>query len=293
MSDRLAARAVCAAVAGGVAGGLVPVCIRLAPVRLARVNVRGASVPAVLGGPLVAGALAGTWALALVGDDALLEPSRREVAAATSAVLLVTGIGGLVDDLRGDEASRGFGGHLAALRSGHVTGGVVKMAAGAVGGLWAGTLLPRGAPRAEAAVLVALAANLANLLDRAPGRATKTALLAGSPLLVLGAPVWRPSGWGLLGALLACLPPDLAEKAMLGDAGANPIGAVLGVGLALSLKRRSRLAAIGALAAANAASERWSFSRGIERVRWLRSLDHLGRTRGPSPRPGPNPPPPC
>ena len=145
--------------------------------------------------------------------------------------------------------------------------------------LAAGVLTGAGWYVVEAAALIALSANLLNLLDRAPGRAAKVALLAAIPLVFLGAEQWVTAAGGLLGALVVCLVPDLRERAMLGDAGANPLGAGLGLALALSLDRPGRMIALALLVVVNLASERWSFSRRIQRVAWLRALDELGRTR--------------
>jgi hypothetical protein len=64
---------------------------------------------------------------------------------------------------------------------------------------------------------------------------------------------------------------------MLGDAGANPLGAAAGVGLAVALSQGGRIAAIALLLVLNAASEVVSFSRVIERVPWLRFVDRIGR----------------
>jgi hypothetical protein len=127
------------------------------------------------------------------------------------------------------------------------------------------------------AVLVALGANTINLFDRAPGRAGKVVVLVATPLMALGDVHWGIATAGLLGALLACLPLDLEERAMLGDAGANPLGALLGLGLALSLDGPARWAAAVALVALNLASERWSFSAAIAKQPWLHRLDRLGR----------------
>ena len=116
-----------------------------------------------------------------------------------------------------------------------------------------------------------------NLLDRAPGRAAKTALLIGVPLGIAGEGAWAAPAAAVFGALLYCLVPDLRERAMLGDAGANPLGAVIGVGLIVSLTEPGRLIAIALLLALNLASEKWSFSRAIEATPPLRWLDGLGR----------------
>ena len=64
---------------------------------------------------------------------------------------------------------------------------------------------------------------------------------------------------------------------MLGDAGANPLGGVIGLGLALSLGETWRLLAIGVLVLLNLASEKWSFSKLIERSAPLRAFDMWGR----------------
>jgi UDP-N-acetylmuramyl pentapeptide phosphotransferase/UDP-N-acetylglucosamine-1-phosphate transferase len=128
-------------------------------------------------------------------------------------------------------------------------------------------------------MLVALTANLVNLTDRAPGRAAKVTLMAAVPLMVVGEPLWSIAAAPLIGALLGCFGPDLKERAMLGDAGANPLGAVAGLGILLSLSPWWRWTAIVILLALNLASEKWSFSRVIERVPPLRWLDSVGRLR--------------
>jgi hypothetical protein len=74
------------------------------------------------------------------------------------------------------------------------------------------------------------------------------------------------------------LPADLGERAMLGDAGANGLGAVLGLALAGRLPGRgARLAALAAVGSLTAASEVVSFSRVIDAVPPLRAVDRLGR----------------
>ena len=79
------------------------------------------------------------------------------------------------------------------------------------------------------------------------------------------------------GAAIALLPDDLAERAMLGDAGANALGALLGTAAAATLPRRARLAALAAVVGLTAASEVVSFTKVIERTPPLRWLDMLGR----------------
>jgi len=84
------------------------------------------------------------------------------------------------------------------------------------------------------AALIALAANLANLFDRAPGRTLKVGGLCFVVLAVVAGLDRDLAGVAVaMGALLALLPADLGERLMIGDTGANPVGAVLALGLVL------------------------------------------------------------
>ena len=64
---------------------------------------------------------------------------------------------------------------------------------------------------------------------------------------------------------------------MLGDTGANVLGAVLGLALVLAAAPSTRVAVAAVLLVANLVSEVVSFSRLIERVAPLRAFDALGR----------------
>jgi Glycosyl transferase family 2 len=164
----------------------------------------------------------------------------------------VTAIG-LVDDLwSGPE--RGFRAHLAARRS----TGVLKLL-----GIPAYALLRTRS--LSAALLVALSANAINQLDTRPGRALKVYLAAAA---VVDAP---------LGVAVLLLPYDLREMTMLGDAGSNALGALLGLNSVDRLTGRSRWLAIGALAGLTVVGERTSLGRMIERTPGLAQLDSLGR----------------
>jgi hypothetical protein len=132
------------------------------------------------------------------------------------------------------------------------------------------------------ALLVALAANLANLFDRAPGRTTKVALLALAVLAVaVGFDEELVGVAVVVGAAAALLGADLGERLMLGDTGANVIGAALGFGVVVTATPTARVATAVALLALNLVSEVVSFSRVIDRVAPLRALDRLGRRPAP------------
>jgi UDP-GlcNAc:undecaprenyl-phosphate/decaprenyl-phosphate GlcNAc-1-phosphate transferase len=256
----------------------------LARSSLARVNYRKREVVAGLGLLLPLGLLAWVAPVAVAvradplraGQAGLLGPSGLAVVVAALAFLVL----GLVDDLVEDQGgSRGFRGHLRALAGGRLTGGGIKLLGGALAGLLVASLATPGDRPAWAilagGMVVASAANLANLLDLRPGRCAKVFL----PLWVAGC-LLDPAGgaWsaGLAGAALAALPFDLREQGMLGDAGANTLGAVAGT-LLLAGPLWLLLAAVVALLALQLASERVSFSRVIEGNRVLRAADRFGR----------------
>jgi predicted hotdog family 3-hydroxylacyl-ACP dehydratase len=89
---------------------------------------------------------------------------------------------------------------------------------------------------------------------------------------------------GALGAGSALAPADLGEEIMLGDAGANALGALLGLSAA-RLPRPVRLGLLAGVTALNAASEVVSFTKVIQATPALRRLDQLGRRPVPEARP--------
>jgi hypothetical protein len=165
---------------------------------------------------------------------------------------VVTAIG-LADDLwSGPE--RGFRSHLRARR----TTGVLKL----LGIPLYGLVRTRSV---SGALLVGLAANVLNQLDTRPGRALKVYLAAA---LVVDVPVG-------LAVLLA--PYDLREMGMLGDAGSNGLGAMLGLSSVNRFTGRGRWVAIGALAGLTLLGECRSLGELIESTPILRDVDAWGR----------------
>ena len=247
---------------------------------LARENFRGGTVFTAAGLVLVMAVLiveAGRSGLGAIGlgDAPGLNAARPLVLFAAFGF----GLLGFIDDTLGGE-DRGFRGHVVALAHGRLTSGMVKLLGGA-----AIALVLAAAPgfvtwqRLFAdAVLIALAANLANLLDRRPGRVIKCSLLAYIPLaIVAGAGPVGVAVAPLMGAALGVLPEDLRERTMLGDTGANVLGGVLGLVVVLECSRTARNVIFLVLIALNLASEFVSFSRVIDAVPPLRYLDQLGR----------------
>ncbi len=239
---------------------------------------------------------------------------------------------GLADDVlepllyaRGARPPKGLRGHVGALSRGKLTTGNVKiMGIGAASMVLASSAANVSGERSRLlwmtdSILIAGAANLANLFDLRPGRALKVVAISQVTLGVLsvvdqaprsapscgvaprhawlhacaktrstgrdagnardarGASVGRDIAAGQYGAILALAPGDFAARGMLGDAGANVLGAVVGTRAALSLPPRARAVAVALIIALTVASEKVSFTAVIESHPWLNAIDQWGR----------------
>lgn len=255
------------------------------------------------------------WAgCAIVGGVALasLEP-RTPLAVLTLAgpLALVAFALGAVDDAYGSSADRGFRGHLRAMARGRLTTGGLKLvgmgaASLVVAAIVSGAATAGQAPGAPsqplqrvavtllAAASIALTSNLVNLLDLRPGRAIKgygvLAVLGSvsTGMLLMGASAGLSVQERLLatvalaifvlGPVIAVWPHDISARGMLGDAGANPMGAVAGLLIVAGLPWWGVAAYFAIVLALNLASERVSFSAVIEGNPLLKRVDMLGRT---------------
>ena len=255
----------------------------LAQPALARENYRGHVLPTAAGLLLVAAVIAVDGGRTLLGvagiGDADTAPARLLVLGA----LVMFGFLGLADDLLGDANDRGLRGHVHAAVRGRVTTGFVKLGggaavalvlAGAIDGDRPGRVLVDGA-------LIALAANMGNLLDRAPGRTIKWGLLCYVPVaLAAGTAAPGVALAVVAGAAVGLLAGDLRERYMLGDTGANALGAALGCATVLVVGEVVRDIVTVVLLALTLLSEVASFSRIIAAVPPLRIFDDLGRRPG-------------
>ena len=220
--------------------------------------------------------------------------------AGVAPVVAALGAGalGALDDLVGDPSSKGLRGHLRAAREGRITTGLVKVAGLGVVGLMSAAMtdresrprdgatepLPSSWVRAGDALIwgavIAGAANLVNLFDLRPGRALKVGLVVGVPMAIMGgprAPRGPAAAAAAAGASLGLLAPDLRGESMLGDTGANALGAVLGVALIQGRSRSTRLALLTGLVGLTLLSEKVSFTKVIESTPGLREFDAWGR----------------
>lgn len=244
--------------------------------RWARTNYGGREVSLLGGAAVAAGA---TSAAALSGGPGALAGL---VAGAAGGAF------GALDDLTEDPEgrSKGFKGHVGALARGTVTTGGAKLLGITAGSLLAAGIATRGGrgttPSARIAdvllsgALVAGTANLVNLFDLRPGRALKVVVGLTAPVALAGGPGAGVAG-ATCGAALSALPADLRERTMLGDTGANSLGALAGTALALSTRWPLRAVALAGVVGLTALSERVSFSKVIESTPALRRVDGWGR----------------
>jgi len=258
---------------GAVAAGAATQAIATSKYRkdLERNNFRGRTVTLAAGPAL---AVSASLTSALGARDG------RTAAAALTAGL-ASGAVGCYDDIVGtrpeQKAHKGFKGHLSALKDGKVTSGLVKIAGVGSAAVVASALLPNHRKVVDVVLgagVIAGMANLLNLLDLRPGRALKAGTLIGAPLSV-GAKGGIAAG--PIGAAAGLLPPDLDEEVMLGDAGANALGALLGVSMAARTNRWAKAGLLAAIVGLTFASEKVSFTKVIERTPVLREIDEWGR----------------
>jgi hypothetical protein len=241
---------------------------------------------------------------------------------------------GLIDDLFGTSESKGFRGHLRALKKGRITTGLLKLVGisviALVYAIYANPLLPLNtwvmksdytlqsfiffsqqwsnmAESGSTPILVALiisllwgasialTSNFFNLLDLRPGRASKVYLiyaavpvthiliynlingdigwfLIGLPLMLL---IYPHTAWPILLTII----PDLREKAMLGDGGANAAGFLAGTFIVFALPLWALVIYLLIMLFLNFASEKVSYSKVIESSPLLTFIDNIGRLK--------------
>lgn len=258
-----------------------------------RTNFHGVTV-SLRGGVAMAGASVASAAVA----SALSDQPRAALGGAVAA--LGGAVAGYIDDVDqgahdGGKVAKGLKGHLGALAHGQVTTGVIKiagigasaLAASALVGSKATSVSGKAADLALNTVLIAGAANLANLLDLRPGRALKATVLVAAPLSYFScadaktpaspASAQRLLASGLNAAAITALVEDLQETTMLGDTGANAAGALLGTSLAANDSWKLRLGTTLGVVGLILASEKVSFSKVIAANPALNWLDQLWR----------------
>jgi hypothetical protein len=219
---------------------------------------------------------------------------------------------GLIDDVYGERGSGGFRGHLKALFSGTLTTGGLKLIGITIISLISGYTLSVAPSYTSLyndwyciplAILtgaaIALSANFVNLTDLRPARASKmyiVLILVGFVTGVLheafaGGLYSANFGWleyllgqailliWLLGPILVTWKYDAGETAMLGDAGANPMGALAGLYFAFNTGLIGLGLYVILMLALNLLSEKFSFTTIIANNPLLSKLDAAGRPK--------------
>ncbi len=220
------------------------------------------------------------WAVAIyILLMVLFQQARWELPVWTLVIGLF-GLLGLADDIWGDAESRGFKGHLRALVKQHrVTTGLIKAVGGIAVGVTAGLLLWRSSPihAIAAGIEIALCANVFNLLDLRPGRAGAIFLVAAIALAATAHAAW-PLWIAIIPAWAVWL-RDSRAQVMMGDCGANLIGAALGLGIAAAANMTILLTVTVSLFLITLMCEKFSLSKVIDNNPILRRLDRLTGVR--------------
>lgn len=210
-------------------------------------------------------------------------PEKQVFGPAESLLVLLLGMCflGLLDDVFGDGKASGFKGHVRAVFKGQISTGFLKALGGFLVALAASLpFSPRLWELFLNAVVIALCANLFNLLDMRPGRALKIFIPALAGVVALNWKMMDTFVPYLLSAeavALVLLPGDLSERFMIGDAGSNVLGATVGLGVAIGAGNWWKLGVLIFLVFMNILSEKYSFSKAINSNRLLSWMDRLGR----------------
>lgn len=202
-----------------------------------------------------------------------------EIQAYFPALLLVFAAG-WTDDTIGERSVKGIRGHFNSWRqSGTLTTGAVKAVVIGLAALWVVTDGSRTwVEECIGWVTIVMTANAMNLLDVRPGRAWK-GFYAGAAAVAIADPGWAGNVW-LLPAIaggLALMPGDLRGRHMLGDCGANLLGFALGCAIVDTFPLWIQTVCLLILAAIHRTAEKDSITAWIDKHKWVRWLDRLGR----------------
>ncbi|BCJ85857.1 MraY family glycosyltransferase [Effusibacillus dendaii] len=267
---------------------LPPFCRMLEKSGCVRPNYRGERISTGSGAVLILAFLLTVCLLVLFekwsGFPALADSEDSE-----PMLVLAFGMGflGILDDTVGSREASGLKGHVMKwIRHGELTTGLLKAVGGTVLSFlivmdgvdesfrWSiGNLLSIVVD----GCVIALLANWINLLDVRPGRALKGAM--GKLILLLFAVPSELTVFllAIFGTMVAYLPADIRARTMMGDAGSNFLGAMIGYLVVRSFDLPGTVTVLTALLAVHLYTEKHSLTRVIERTGWLNWLDRLGR----------------
>ncbi|HHV39165.1 MAG TPA: phospho-N-acetylmuramoyl-pentapeptide-transferase, partial [Tepidimicrobium sp.] len=180
--------------------------------------------------------------------------------------LVSMGLVGLLDDLIGDNKTKGFKGHIGSILRADLSTGAIKAITGFTVALFVSIVTTNTIIEIIINMLIiALFTNLVNLFDLRPGRASKLFILIS--IIMLYTSFIKHFNFLLFsfyGILLVYIPMDLNERAMMGDVGSNALGVTLGIFCFLTHSLSIKYLYLLVLIVTHIASERVSFSKIIE-----------------------------
>ncbi|MBP3222478.1 MAG: hypothetical protein J6M18_00935 [Actinomycetaceae bacterium] len=196
--------------------------------------------------------------------------------------ILASSVAGYIDDHLEDKfdvQAKGLNGHISALKDGKISTGALKIFLIGAGSAFSSYMMVKDDEKNFFSWLVktgiiAGSANLVNLFDLKPGRALKVCGIVSFEQILRGCNL--AGNASVVGLCLSCLPDDVSGKTMLGDTGANTLGAMVGYHLADGYSRAHNMFVFSIITGLTLASERVSFSKVIERNPFLHFLDNLG-----------------
>jgi UDP-GlcNAc:undecaprenyl-phosphate/decaprenyl-phosphate GlcNAc-1-phosphate transferase len=191
-------------------------------------------------------------------------------------LITLISLAGLIDDMLGKRDIQGFKGHFTSLLHGRLTTGAFKAIIG-----FSVVLLIMDFKLAWSVIiirvgLILLITNLLNLFDLRPGRALKFFFIF-SLLLLYFLPSFLIYIIPVYCLSIFYLPFELKGRVMLGDTGANMLGALLGFGYSYGLTLNLQIIILTILIILTLLSEKYSFSQLIGSNSFLNWLDQLGR----------------
>ncbi|MFP4660880.1 MAG: UDP-N-acetylmuramyl pentapeptide phosphotransferase [Halanaerobiales bacterium] len=240
---------------------------------LLKKNYKGQSVPVVGGVVLIVFSMLFYYILYLIN---FIERGLLEI---YLFIVIIIGLMGLLDDIKGSKESQGLSGHLKSLMKGYLTTGILKIIITLVLSILVSVQISNYNIYIHIinAAVITLMTNFLNLLDLRPGRSMKFFLIVSFLLILLkknSIVYFLP----LLAVFVFYFPFELKGRIMLGDSGANLLGAVLGFNTIIIIDSLFyKLVIMLFLLFMNIISEKISFSSVISRNRTLRWIDQFGR----------------
>ncbi|MFW6006528.1 MAG: phospho-N-acetylmuramoyl-pentapeptide-transferase [Halanaerobiales bacterium] len=189
---------------------------------------------------------------------------------------LIIGLTGLLDDMVGENENKGLKGHFTSFLQGNLTTGSVKVIIFILS-IFLVIISEKSSYYAIIinSLLILFTTNIYNLFDLRPGRVIKVFLISSIFLYY----IFNIFTYFFL-LYLVLLPYfylELKEKFMLGDAGSNFLGVITGYGLSRWNNLQGKLYLVLILFLLTILSEKYSFTRYIEKNPILNWVDQLGR----------------